>query len=296
MTNFTETTQALVEQFLKATFAPSHRLTGRSLDDRDPDVIRQLMPIWKWFYHSYFRVQTDGWHHIPQEGKVLLVGSHNGGFAVPDMMMAIYDWYRYFGMERLAYGLMDPRVWQAFPGVAQLATQAGAIQARPSTAIAALQRNATVLVYPGGGRDAFRPYALRNQVCFFGHKGFIKLALMQEAPIVPMISYGAHNALIVLEDFYPQAKWLHAQGMPWILDIDPGIFPVYLGLPWGLAIGPLPNFPLPVQFHTRICPPITFDRYGEAAAHDRAYVEGCYQKVRQTMQKALDALVQENCG
>ncbi|HEY9661308.1 MAG TPA: glycerol acyltransferase, partial [Allocoleopsis sp.] len=149
--------------------------------------------------------------------------------------------------------------------------------------------------YPGGVQDVFRPHSLRHQVCFFGHQGFIKLALMHEAPIVPLISLGAHDTLIVLADLYPQlSQLLQRRDIPWPLGFDPGAFPIYLGLPWGVAIGPLPNIPLPVPLHIRLCPAITFERYGEAAAHDRDYVDECYEKVRQTMQQALDRLVQEN--
>src|SRR3712207_8665337 len=52
----------------------------------------------------------------------------------------------------------------------------------------------------------------------------------------------------------------------WLLDIDPVVFPIYLGWPWGLALGPLPNIPFPVTIHTRVCPPIVFERYGREAA------------------------------
>ncbi|MGB5772851.1 MAG: glycerol acyltransferase, partial [Crocosphaera sp.] len=38
---------------------------GWSLDERDPKFIETVMPYWKWFYDHYFRVKTDGWHHIP---------------------------------------------------------------------------------------------------------------------------------------------------------------------------------------------------------------------------------------
>ncbi|MCY7390780.1 MAG: hypothetical protein LH647_04555, partial [Leptolyngbyaceae cyanobacterium CAN_BIN12] len=85
-------------------------------------------------------------------------------------------------------------------------------------------------------------------------------------------------------------------GMPWLLEIDPIVFPIYLGLPWGLAVGPLPNIPLPVQIHTRICAPIVFERSGRAAANDKAYVEACYQQVCTQMQQELDRLVQGLAG
>lgn len=263
---------------------------GWSLDERDPNVIKALLPIWGWLYEHYFRVKTDGWENIPDNNKMLIVGSHNGGLAAPDMFMFMYDWFRRFGTDRPAYGLMHPAVWKVVPEVARLAVNCGAIQAHPKMGIAGLRKNAAVLVYPGGAEDVFRPYNLRNQIYFAGRKGFIKLALREEVPIVPAISTGAHDTLLVLADFYQYVKQLHELGMPWLFNVDPEVFPIYLGLPWGLSIGPLPNFPLPVSIHTRVCPPIVFEKYGRNAAGDRDYVDACYEKVRLVMQRELDFL------
>ena len=109
-------------------------------------------------------------------------------------------------------------------------------------------------------------------------------------PIVPVISTGAHDTLFVLDDFYDWAKQLHQWGMPWLLNLDPQVFPIYLGLPWGISVGPLPNIPLPVQIKTRVCPPITFEKYGNEVTRDRAYVDSCYDLVVEQMQKQLDGL------
>lgn len=263
---------------------------GWSLDERDPNVIKALLPIWGWLYEHYFRVKTDGWENIPENNKMLIVGSHNGGLAAPDMFMFMYDWFRRYGTDRPTYGLMHPTVWKVTPEIARLAVNCGAIQAHPKMGIAALRKNAAVLVYPGGAEDVFRPYNLRHQIYFAGRKGFIKLALREEVPIVPAISTGAHETLLVLADFYQYVKQLHELGMPWLFNVDPEVFPIYLGLPWGLSLGPLPNFPLPVSIHTRVCPPIVFERYGRKAANDRDYVDACYEKVRLVMQRELDCL------
>ena len=265
---------------------------GWSLEQRNPNVIQSLMPLYGWLYRYYFRVQTSGWHHISPHDQVLLVGSHNGGLAAPDMVMMMYDWFRRFGPERSVYGLLHPTIWKRFPIVAHLAAQVGAVMAHPKMAIAALRRGASVLVYPGGAKDVFRPHSLRHKICLDGNRSFIKLALEYNVPIVPLISYGAHDTLIILADYYPQVRQLHEWGMPWLLDIDPEVFPIYLGLPWGLAIGPLPNIPLPVTIHTRVCPPIIFERYGREAAHNRDYVDTCYNIVSAQMQQELDGLVQ----
>ena len=286
----------LADLYLKASLAPANTLTGWSLDDRDPQTIEKLMPFFGWVYQYYFRVQTDGWEQIPKTGKVLLIGSHNGGLAAPDTVMMNYDWFRQFGTDRIAYALMEPKIWQVLPGLARLATQVGTIQPYPKLARAALRRGAAVLIYPGGAQDVFRPYSLRNRIYFCGHKGFIKLALLEEAPIIPFISHGAHSTLIVLADVYPQLQQLHQWGLPWLWGIDPGVFPIYLGLPWGIAVGPLPNIPLPLKLHTRVCPTIVFERYGEEAAREREYVERCYRRVCNLMQQELNQLVQEEEG
>jgi len=271
------------------------RFDGWSLEERDPLVIQQLLPLGEWLYRCYFRVRTDGWHHLPSDGGMLIVGSHNGGMIAPDTLMFMYDWFKRFGPERLVYGLMHPNVWM-LPGYARLTVQLGAVRAHPKMASAALQRGAAVLVYPGGAEDLWRLHSLRHQIHFAGRKGFIKLALREGVPIIPAISTGAHDTLIILADYYKQLQQLHEWGMPWLFGIDPIVFPIYLGLPWGLAIGPLPNIPLPVTIHTRICAPIVFERYGRAAASDRDYVDACYEKVCTQMQLELDRLAQGLSG
>jgi 1-acyl-sn-glycerol-3-phosphate acyltransferase len=260
------------------------------LEERDPKIIEALMPYWEWLYHHYFRVTTDGWHHIPSQGKVLLVGSHNGGIAAPDMIMMMYDWFRRFGTQRPVHGLMHPSVWKVNPRLAKLAVKTGALPAHPQMAIAALEKGSSLLVYPGGAQDVFRPYSQRNQICLAGRKGFIKLALREKVPIIPLISWGAHDTLIILGDCYEFVKQLHQWGMPWLLDTDPEVFPIYLGLPWIVAFGPLPNLPLPVPIHTRVCAPITFEKYGREATRDRAYVDACYDLVVTQMQQELERL------
>ena len=280
--------------YIKAEQAPADTLNGWSLADRDPRVIEQLMPWWEWLYHYYFRVTTDGWEHVSRTEKALYVGSHNGGMAAPDMFMMMTDWFWRFGTERPMYGLMHPKVWQVMPILARMAVQGGALRAHPRTAIAALRSGASVLVYPGGIQDVFRPYPLRHDIHFNGRQGFIKLALREEVPIVPAISCGAHETLIVLTDIYPQVQAVRQQfGLPWLLGIDPEVCPIYLGIPWGIAVGPLPHIPFPTSIHTRVCPAIVFDRYGPDAAKDEDYVNDCYEQVRSLMQTALDKLVKE---
>ncbi len=268
-------------------------LDGWSLEGRDPELLKKVMPFMGWLYQHYYRVKTSGWEHIPIDENIMLVGSHNGGLPAPDMHMMLYDWCDRFGTEKPLYGLMHPSVWKASPPAAHIATQMGAVRAHPKMGLAALNHKANIALYPGGAQDIFRPYSMRNKIYFHNRKGFIKLALKKAVPIVPMISCGAHSTLVVLGDIYPQIRQLHELGMPWLLGVDPEVFPVYLGLPWGLGLGPVPNIPLPIQIHTRICPPIRFERTGAEALRDKAYVDDCYKQVQTEMQAELNALVEE---
>lgn len=273
-----------------------NHLAMHVLGRRDSLLIQRLMPLWGWFYRHYFRVETSGWGNIPPEGQMLFVGSHNGGLATPDLPMFLYDWFRRFGMGRKVYGLAHAKVWQAYPLAARLAAGVGAIPFHARLALAAIEAGDSLLVYPGGGQDAFRPHRLRGRIHFEGRTGFLRLAIWHSLPIIPLISWGSHDTLFVIDDLYPLVRSLHALGMPWPLGIDPEVMPLYLGLPWGIALGPLPNLPLPSKIHTRVCRPIHLPRTGYRASRDRSYVRWCYREVVNAMQQELDGLRLDAAG
>lgn len=278
-------------QLMQQTMADTNPWDGTTLEDRDPEVINALMPLYNWFYDHYFPATTVGLEHIP-EGKALLVGSHNGGLGAPDMFMLMSAWFRQFGTERPAYGLMNPKMWTGYPDLARLAARAGAIQATPRMAIAALRANANVLVYPGGARDVFRHHSLRHRIFLNGNLAFVKLALREQAPIVPVVSVGAHDTLRVIGDLYPLLRRFHQWGMPWLLGVDPEVWPVFLGLPWGIGVGPLLNIPIARPIHLRISAPILLDG-GPESAKEQDHVLQCYDQVHRQMQSSLNQLVKE---
>ena len=281
--------QTVVRLFQDTEAYDKSPLDGTSLKDRDPMAIEQLMPVLDWFYQHYFPVDTQGLETIP-EGPFLMVGSHNGGLGAPDMFMLMNAWFQRFGPEPRVYGLMNAKMWTGYPALARLAARVGAVQATPKLAIAALRSGGSVLVYPGGARDVYRHYSLRHQIFLNGNLAFIKLALREQVPIVPVVSVGAHDTLKVMGDLYPLLKRLHAKGMPWLLGIDPEVWPVFLGMPWGLGVGPLLNIPWARPIHLRVGEPIELGG-NAASAKDVNFVMRCYDKVHAHMQMHLNHLV-----
>ena len=263
---------------------------GRSLENRDPAFLLSISFIWDWLYKNYFHVQSSGWMHMPEE-KALIVGSHNGGLSCPDLAMFYCDWIRNYGAERKLYGLMHRAVWKGNPIAADFAEKIGAIEAHPTIAIDAFNHGASVLVFPGGGKDAFRPFHLWDKIHFAKHRGFIKLALKMNVPIVPWVSVGSHHTLYVLADFAPLLKQLIKKGMPWPY-VDPEVVPLTLSLPFGLTFGPVPNIPLPRTIYYKIGEPIYLrDQKDANKAYSRAFVDDCYHLVVNKMQNLLDELI-----
>jgi 1-acyl-sn-glycerol-3-phosphate acyltransferase len=261
---------------------PPSSLTGA----RDPAFIREMLPLLAPFFERYHQMTVDGLDRMP-EGRALIVGNHNGGITTPDMFALMVAYWRRFGADAPAYGLMHDVMFRV-PVAGPMMARLGAVPAHPANAVALLEQDARVLVYPGGDLDAFKSHARRHEIVFGRRRGFIRVALRARAPIVPVVAVGAHEAFHVLTDGAAFARRLP---MKRLLRVE--VLPVILGLPWGLSVGPVPTFPLPVRMKLRVLEPIAWPELGPEAAEDDAIVDRCREEVRAAMQAALDAMVRE---
>src|SRR3954453_14747510 len=187
----------LSARFVRAvTGAVQSRIPTADLDERDPDYIRERLPgIWL-LASLYFRGEVRGLGNIPEEGPVLLVGNHSGGNLTPDTSVFTLAFNAYFGVERPFYQLAHNLVL-SMPGLSFL-RKFGTVAASPSNAQQALDEGAALLVYPGGDYEVHRPVWERHKVDFNGRKGFIRLALEHDVPIVPVVSVGGQETALFL--------------------------------------------------------------------------------------------------
>ena len=88
------------------------------------------------------------------------------------------------------------------PGLGSL-RKFGTVAASPENARKALESGAALLVYPGGDYEVHRPSWKRNRVDFDRRKGFIRLALEQDVPIVPVVSIGGQETALFLSSRRP---------------------------------------------------------------------------------------------
>lgn len=250
---------------------------------RDPAFIRRQLRILGPLVEAWFAPEYEGLAHLPR-GRALVVGTHNGGFISPDLFSLMVGVWRTLGPERPAYGLAHDVAFRV-PVMASWLGKLGGVPARPELALRLLARDACVAVFPGGFRDAYKPYGARHVVDFFGRTGFLRTAIRAGAPIVPLVSAGAHDAIRVVSGGVGAAR---ALGLDRSLRID--ALPIQLCLPWGVAVGPVPYLPMPCKVKLAMLPPIELGLPPEAA-EDRALLEGAYRRVIAVMQAGLDDLV-----
>jgi 1-acyl-sn-glycerol-3-phosphate acyltransferase len=259
------------------------RVPTADLDNRDPDYIRERLPG-LWLLSSiYFRGEVRGLGNIPEEGPVLLVGNHSGGNLTVDSGVFTLAFSAYFGVERELYALAHNLVASAPP--LRFLRRFGVIAASPGNAEQALAADAAVLVYPGGDREVHRPTWERHRVDFGGRKGWIRLALEQDVPIVPVVAIGGQETALFLSRGETLARVL-------MLDrtLRLKVLPISLALPWGLNVGDfLGHLPFPAKITVETLPPIHLrEEFGPEPDVDEVY-----EHVLRLMQETLSALAAE---
>jgi 1-acyl-sn-glycerol-3-phosphate acyltransferase len=259
------------------------RVPPADLDERDPDYIRETLPR-LWLVSSlWFRGEVRGLGNIPEEGPVLLVGNHSGGNLPADTFVFTLAFSTYFGVERVFHQLAHNLVL-SMPGLSYL-RKYGTVAASHENARRALRAGAAVLVYPGGDYEVHRPSWERHKVDFAGRRGFIRLAVDEDVPIVPVVSVGGQETALFLSRGESLAKALKLDAL-----FRLKVLPISLALPWGINVGDmLGHIPLPAKITIETLPPIHLrEEFGPDPDVDEVY-----DHVVRLMQDTLDALAAE---
>jgi 1-acyl-sn-glycerol-3-phosphate acyltransferase len=261
----------------------TRRIPPADLDERDPDYIRESLPRLWLLASLYFRGEVRGLGNIPETGPVLLVGNHSGGNLTPDTGVFTLAFSAYFGVERRFYQLAHNLVL-SMPGLGFL-RKFGTVAASPENAKQALSSGAALLVYPGGDWEVHRPSWESARVDFAGRRGFVRLALEHDVPIVPVVAIGGQETSLFLS---------RGEGLARLLALDKlfrlKVLPLSLAIPWGLNIGDfLGHVPLPAKITIEALPPIDLrEEFGPEPDVDEVY-----EHVVRVMQDTLDALAAE---
>ncbi|TMD03488.1 MAG: glycerol acyltransferase [Chloroflexi bacterium] len=229
------------------------------LDDRDPDYIRDNLPGLWLLATIWHRAEVRGLEHIPEQGPVLLVGNHSGGNASPDTLIFTLAFSAWFGVERRFHQLAHNLV-VSYPGI-------GAMLRR------------------FGNWEVSRPSCQSARIDFGGRRGFLRLALEERVPIVPVVSIGGQETALFLG---------RGEALARLLRIDRAFrmktLPISLAVPWGLNVGDLlSHLPFPAKITIQCLPPIDLEQWFGPDPQ----VDDVYESVVTEMQEALSRLAAE---
>lgn len=231
---------------------------------KDERLVELLEPWAKFFYQRYWRVRVEGAENLPA-GPSIVVANHSGALPYDGLVLKRAIGVERTDLEEARWLVEDQFFYSAFLG--KLLNRLGALRASPENAIRLLSEKRPVIVFPEGINGIGKPFAERYQIKRFGRGGFVKIALRQRVPIVPVALVGAEEAVPMLAKL-------------------PGV----LGLPY-LPVAPLGPVPLPSRWCIRFGKPLDATSYSPKDANDPRVVEQLTEQTRESIEKMIQVLL-----
>jgi 1-acyl-sn-glycerol-3-phosphate acyltransferase len=257
----------------------SKRLAGDYAVDEfgfDPQFNNAVvLPLLRFFFQNWFRVEVSGIENLPKNGAGLLVANHAGTLPFDGLMLsvAVHD---HHPLNRDLRLLAADMVFD-MPMMGPIARKAGHTMASTVDAHRLLVGGELTAVFPEGYKGLGKPFKDRYKLQRFGRGGFVSAALRTKAPIIPCSIVGSEEIYPMITDVKLLARVL---GLPYF-PITP-LFPL---------AGPAGLIPLPSKWHITFGEPIETADYDETAADDPMVTFDLTDQVRETIQQTLYQLL-----
>lgn len=255
------------------------RITGDYQVDEfgfDPHFNEAIaLPVLRFFFNEWFRVEVSGVENLPVDGPALLVANHAGVLPMDALMLsvAVHDHHP----ARRDLRMLAADLVFDLPVIGPAARKAGHTMACTADANRLLAAGELTAVFPEGYKGLGKGFKDRYKLQRFGRGGFVSAALRTKAPIVPCSIVGSEEIYPMLADVKLLARLL---GVPYF-PITP-LFPL---------AGPAGLVPLPSKWHIAFGEPIETTDYEPGAAEDPMVTFELTDQVRETIQQTLYRLL-----
>lgn len=210
---------------------------------------------------TYFRIEVEGIEHIPKRGKSLILPNHSGCSGLDAAML----WHTLNNkFQRIPRILALWTYFKWIPPLGVLAKKLGLTQASFKAGVELLQKNHITIVFPEGEAGSFKPSSERYRLRPF-HTGFVRMAVLSKAPVVPCVIIGAEEANINLGSIHLE-KYVKGLTVP---------------LPFNLV-------PLPAKWKIRFLPPVHFGHFTRQDSNDKLKMQIAADEIKATMQRMID--------
>jgi len=234
-------------------------IIARLLGSDKETLLYKLLPhFFLELMKTYFRVQVEGGGNLPKRGPAIIIPNHSGvsGF---DAMVIHHEIIRACGRYPR---VLTHHLWFLNKTTAIPAQKLGFIEATTENGMKSLRKHQLVVLFPEGEYGNFKPSSKAYQLQEF-KRGFVRMALANNAPIVPTLVIGAEETHVNLKRL-KLTKFLRGV-----------ILPI-----------PLNVIPLPSKWKIIFMEPIHLP-YKKDAANDRELVREIAEEIQEKMQERL---------
>jgi 1-acyl-sn-glycerol-3-phosphate acyltransferase len=227
--------------------------------DRETLLYKLLPHFFLELMKTYFRVQVEGAENLPKRGPAVITPNHSGvsGF---DAMVIHHEIIRACGRYPR---VLTHHLWFLNKTTAIPAQRLGFIEATTENGMKSLRKKQLVVLFPEGEYGNFKPSSKAYQLQEF-KRGFVRMALANNAPIVPTLVLGAEETHVNLKRLR-LTKFLRGV-----------IIPI-----------PLNVIPLPSKWKIIFMEPIHLP-YKKDSANDRELVREIAEEIQEKMQERLN--------
>ncbi len=173
---------------------------------------RTLWPVLKFI----FKIKVEGLDNVPNKGPLLFIANHNVG-ALLESHSSLFILQERIP-NSIIYGFTHPSLFRV-TGIKQYFEWIGAVPATYEVAAEVFHQGNSLMIFPGGNRQALRSIWNYKKNQFEESHGWAKIATTHNVPVVPITFRGSHfvNPILLSGEWVSKLLVL-----PWIL-----------GLKWG---------------------------------------------------------------
>jgi 1-acyl-sn-glycerol-3-phosphate acyltransferase len=237
---------------------PNEKIFGLANLDKETLLYRVMPHFLMEIMRKYFRLEVEGLENVPKRGAAIIAPNHSGysGF---DALLLAHLLHK--DLKRIPR-VLTHHFWFLTKTTAIPAQKMGFTEATYENGVQALKKNNLVVIFPEGEQGNFKPTSEMYELQEF-RRGFVRMALATQAPIVPTLILGAEETHINLSQL-KFTKYLRGVVLPLPLNV----------------------IPLPVKWKIKFLPPIYLP-YKPEAAGDRELVLEIAEEIQEQMQDAL---------